>query len=96
MNDMVYEGNNPSLWERVSQRLGTYCRDLFDRGALMGSSPAEAFFVKCDAETNTLESRESGQIVALIGLAPAIPAEFIVVRITQSTSAIVVTGLNVS
>lgn len=96
MNDMVYEGNNPSLWERVSQRLSAYCRDLFDRGALMGSSPAEAFFVKCDAETNTLESREAGQVVALIGLAPAIPAEFIVVRITQSASAIAVTGLNVS
>lgn len=96
MNDMVYEGNNPSLWERVNQRLSAYCRDLFDRGALMGSSPAEAFFVKCDTETNTLESREAGQVIALIGLAPAIPAEFIVVRITQSASAIAVTGLNVS
>ncbi|MGH8683840.1 MAG: phage tail sheath family protein [Nitrosospira sp.] len=96
MNDLVYEGNSPFLWERVSQRLSAHCRDLFDRGALMGNSPAEAFFVKCDAETNTLESREAGQVVALVGLAPAIPAEFVVVRITQSASATAVTGLNVS
>jgi uncharacterized protein len=96
MNDLVYEGNSPFLWERVSQRLSAHCRDLFDRGALMGNSPAEAFFVKCDAETNTLESREAGQVIALVGLAPAIPAEFVVVRITQSASATAVTGLNVS
>lgn len=96
MSDLVYEGNSPYLWERVSQRLGAHCRDLFDQGALMGNSPAEAFFIKCDAETNTLGSREAGQVVALIGLAPVIPAEFVVVRITQSASATAVTGLNVS
>ncbi|SCX85901.1 hypothetical protein SAMN05216420_101125 [Nitrosospira sp. Nl5] len=96
MSDLVYEGNSSSLWERVAQRLSAHCRDLFDRGALMGNSPAEAFFVKCDAETNTPESREAGQVVTLVGLAPAIPAEFVVVRITQSASATAVTGLNIS
>jgi hypothetical protein len=67
---------------------------LFDRGALMGDSPAQAFFVKCDAETNTRESREAGTVIADVGLAPAVPAEFVVVRITQSASTIAVSGLN--
>jgi hypothetical protein len=95
MQDIVYEGNDPSLWERVAQRLTVHCQDLFDRGALMGDSPAQAFYVKCDDETNTRESREAGTIIADIGLAPAVPAEFVVVRITQSASSVAVTGLSV-
>ncbi|WON73509.1 phage tail sheath family protein [Nitrosospira sp. Is2] len=91
MNDLVFETNDGILWERVRQRLNAYCRDLFDRGALMGTSPTEAFFVKCDSETNTRETREAGLVVADVGLAPAVPAEFIIVRITQSASATVAT-----
>ena len=96
MNDLVYETNNQRLWERVRERLLDYCRNLFDQGALLGNSPAQAFFVKCDAETNTAERQEAGQVVAEVGLAPAVPAEFVVVRITQSAGTIVVTGLNVA
>ena len=96
MNDLVYETNNQRLWERVRERLLDYCRNLFDQGALLGNSPAQAFFVKCDAETNTAETQEAGQVVAEVGLAPAVPAEFVVVRITQSAGTIVVTGLNVA
>jgi hypothetical protein len=94
MHDLVFEGNDPLLWEHVGRRLTAHCRDLFDRGALMGDSPAQAFFVKCDAETNTRESREAGTVIADVGLAPAVPAEFVVVRITQSASTIAVSGLN--
>jgi len=96
MQDIVYEGNDPILWERVAQRLTVHCQDLFAQGALAGDSPAQAFFVKCDAETNARDSREAGAIVTDVGLAPAVPAEFVVVRIIQSASAIAVTGLNVS
>ncbi|HVW63481.1 MAG TPA: phage tail sheath subtilisin-like domain-containing protein [Nitrosospira sp.] len=95
MQDIVYEGNDPLLWERVAQRLTVHCQDLFSRGALAGDSPAQAFFVKCDAETNTRDSREAGRIITDVGLAPVAPAEFVVVRIIQSASAIAVTGLNV-
>jgi hypothetical protein len=95
MQDIVYEGNDPALWERVAQRLTVHCQELFDRGALMGDSPAQAFYVKCDDETNTRESREAGTIITDIGLAPAVPAEFVVVRITQSASSVAVTGLSV-
>lgn len=96
MSDLVYETNNPRLWECVRERLTDYCRILFDQGALMGSNPTQAFFVKCDAETNPVERQEAGEVVADVGLAPTIPAEFIVIRITQRPGTVVVTGLNVS
>ncbi|MGH7930468.1 MAG: phage tail sheath family protein [Candidatus Binatia bacterium] len=94
-NDLVFEPNGPPLWERVRERLGAYCYGLFQRGALKGLDPAEAFFVKCDAETNPLDVREAGQLICEVGLAPLTPAEFIVIRITQNpagASVTVVTG----
>lgn len=95
MSDLVYEINDQHLWERVRERLIDYCQNLFERGALVGNSPGEAFFVKCDTETNPPESRELGYVVADVGLAPVIPAEFIMVRITQRAGTIAVTGLEV-
>lgn len=96
MNDVVYETNDHHLWERVRERLADYCRKLFDQGALKGNSPEQAFYVKCDAETNTPERWEAGEVVAEIGLAPVVPLEFIVVRITQNASTTTVSGLNLS
>lgn len=84
LNDLVLEPNNHALWERVRDRLGTYCYELFQRGALKGHTPAEAFFIKCDAETNPLEGREQGQVICEIGFAALAPAEFIIVRITKN------------
>jgi hypothetical protein len=86
MRDVVFEPNGPPLWARVRDRLGAYCNELFQRGALKGARPAEAFFVKCDAETNPVDVREVGQLICEIGLAPLMPAEFIVVRLTQSAA----------
>jgi hypothetical protein len=94
MNDVVYESNDSHLWDRVRERLGDYCRNLFDQGALKGSSPEEAFYVKCDAETNSRENWEAGEVVAEVGLAPTVPMEFIVVRITQNASTTIVSGLS--
>jgi hypothetical protein len=88
MNDLVFEPNNPLLWDRVRERLGGYCYELFEGGALKGRDAAEAFFVKCDEELNSLEVREAGQVICEIGLAPLAPAEFIVIRITQSAAGI--------
>jgi hypothetical protein len=91
MNDLVFEPNEPSLWDRVRDRLGGYCYELFERGALKGRDPAEAFFVKCDAELNPLDVREAGQLICEVGLAPLTPAEFILIRITQSAAGTTVT-----
>jgi uncharacterized protein len=91
MQDLVFEANEPSLWDRVRERVGGYCYELFEGGALKGRDPAEAFFVKCDAETNPLDVREAGQLVCDVGLAPLTPAEFILIRITQSAAGPTVT-----
>ena len=52
----------------------------------MGRTPDEAFFVKCDEETNTPDVVDAGRVVTLIGVAPVKPAEFIVFRLSQYAS----------
>ena len=96
MDDLVFEPNGPPLWNRVGDRVGAYCYEMYHRGALKGRRPAEAFFVKCDAETNPLEVRTAGQLICEVGLAPVIPAEFIFVRITRNsvgTTTTILTGI---
>ena len=92
MAGVVYEPNEPRLWARISRELTTYFDGLFLQGALKGSTPQEAFYIKCDAEINPPEVREAGTVITEIGLAPAIPAEFVVVRIIHGASGITITG----
>ena len=54
-------------------------------GALFGATPAQAFFVKCDAETNPPDVIEAGQVICEIGIAPVKPAEFVIFRLSQFT-----------
>ncbi|HWS90138.1 MAG TPA: phage tail sheath subtilisin-like domain-containing protein [Pyrinomonadaceae bacterium] len=77
----TYEPNEPRLWVRIQRELGAYLRGLWVKGALVGQTPDQAFYVKCDAETNPPESREAGRAVTEVGIAPSAPAEFVVVRI---------------
>jgi hypothetical protein len=84
----VFEPNDAALWQRITATLTTYLRDLFRRGALAGAKPEEAFFVKCDAETNTPDVVAAGQAVTLVGFAPARPAEFVYVTIRRTTESV--------
>lgn len=84
----VFEPNDAALWRKIVATLTTYMRDLFRRGALTGAKPEEAFFVKCDAETNTPDVVAAGQAVTLVGFAPARPAEFIYVTIKRTTESV--------
>ena len=77
----TFEPNVPALWARIERELGTYLTGLWRAGALQGDSVTDAFFVRCDAELNPAATRERGQVVTEIGLAPSIPAEFIVVTV---------------
>lgn len=77
----TFEPNEPRLWVRIQRELTTYLTKLLRDGALKGATPEEAFYVKCNAETNPPDQRDVGQVVTEIGLAPLVPAEFIVVRI---------------
>lgn len=84
----VFEPNGEPLWRNIVATLTTYLRDLFRRGALAGAKPEEAFFVKCDAETNTPDVVAAGQAVTLVGFAPARPAEFVYVTIMRTTESV--------
>ena len=86
--DTVFEPNTFSLWIRLQRELSVYCESLWLQGALKGTLPQEAFYVKCDEETNPPESREMGKLVAEVGLAPTIPGEFIQLLLVQSSSGI--------
>ncbi len=80
---VVFEPNDQALWERVRRTITGMLLGLWREGALFGASPDQAFFVKCDGETNPPESIELGQLVTEIGIAPVTPAEFVIFRISQ-------------
>lgn len=83
---VVFEPNDHRLWKRVQRTISSFLTLLWRNGALMGTSPEQAFFVKCDDETNPAEVVDAGQLVVEIGLAPVKPAEFVIFRIGQMAS----------
>ncbi|NET46329.1 phage tail sheath subtilisin-like domain-containing protein [Okeania sp. SIO2B3] len=91
LTDTVFEPNDFRLWVRLERELSVYCESLWQQGAIQGAVPQEAFYVKCDEETNPPENREMGQVIAEVGLAPTIPGEFIQLLLVQSSSGITVT-----
>lgn len=80
---IVFEPNDYSLWKSIRRDISAFLTLLWRDGALMGRTPEEAFFVKCDEETNPPQVIDAGMVVTLIGIAPVKPAEFIVFRISQ-------------
>jgi hypothetical protein len=83
---VVFEPNDHRLWKRVQRTIASFLTLLWRNGALMGTSPEQAFYVKCDEETNPPEVVDAGQLVVEIGLAPSKPAEFVIFRIGQMAS----------
>jgi phage tail sheath protein FI len=79
----VFEPNTPALWAKISRNITAFLTTVWRSGALFGTTASEAFFVKCDAETNPPELRELGQVVTQIGVAIARPAEFVIFRVSQ-------------
>jgi phage tail sheath protein FI len=80
---VVFEPNDLNLWQRVKRTPNAFLVRVWRDGALFGATPGEAFYVKCDAETNPPEVVDAGQLVVEIGIAPVKPAEFVVFRIAQ-------------
>ncbi len=80
----VFEPNDRTLWKSVRSEISRFLTILYRDGALMGATPEEAFFVKCDEETNLPELIDLGQLTTVIGVAPVKPAEFIVFKIGQT------------
>ena len=80
----TFEPNNPATWDLVRNRTVAFLTNLYSLGMLVGGNPEEAFFVKCDAETNPPEQVDNGLLVCDIGVAPVSPAEFIMISLVQN------------
>lgn len=82
---VVFEPHTPALWQRVIRTLTDFLTNEWRSGALFGETAKQAFFIKCDAETNPASSREQGQLIVEIGVAIVKPAEFVIFRIQQTS-----------
>jgi hypothetical protein len=88
---VVFEPNNERLWARVCQSISDFLTQVWKDGALMGTTPEQAFFVKCDETTMTPNEIETGKLIVVIGVAPARPAEFVIFRLAQWRSGSAIT-----
>ena len=80
---VVFEPNNEKLWGRVKATITEFLTRVWRDGALLGTKPEEAFFVKCDRTTMTQDDIDNGRLICIIGVAPVKPAEFVIFRIAQ-------------
>ncbi len=88
---VVFEPNDQRLWARVRQTISDFLTRVWRDGALMGTTPEQAFFVKCDETTMLPDDIENGRLICLIGVAPVRPAEFVIFRIAQWRSGSAIT-----
>jgi len=80
---VVFEPNDEPLWSQIRLNIGAFMNNLFRQGAFAGTTPREAFFVKCDAETTTQDDVNLGIVNIVVGFAPLKPAEFVVISLQQ-------------
>jgi phage tail sheath protein FI len=79
----VFEPNDTPLWNALTQEVSAFMLGLFNQGAFAGTTPSQAFLVKCDATTTTASDIANGIVNILVGFAPLKPAEFVIVQIAQ-------------
>jgi len=80
---VVFEPNDDALWARIRRTISSFLVTEWRKGALFGLTPDEAFYVKCDRETNPAETIDLGQVLCEVGIAPVKPAEFVIFRLAQ-------------
>lgn len=84
---VVFECNDYRLWKSITRDVSAFLTRVWRDGALLGRTPDEAFFVRCDRETNPDEEIDAGRVTTVIGMAPVKPAEFVVFKVSMSASA---------
>ena len=80
---VVFEPNDEPLWAQIRLNVGAFMHDLFRQGAFQGTTPREAYFVKCDKETTPQSDIDKGIVNIVVGFAPLKPAEFVIIKIQQ-------------
>jgi len=79
----VFEPNDHRLWAKLRRDVRNFLMTLYSQGMLFGATPGQAFFVKCDEDNNPKFTRDLGQVIVDVGVAPVKPAEFVIFRIRQ-------------
>jgi uncharacterized protein len=85
---VVFEPNDEPLWAQIRLNVGAFMQNLFRQGAFQGTSPRDAYFVRCDSTTTTQADINLGIVNILVGFAPLKPAEFVVIKLQQMAGAI--------
>ena len=80
---VIFEPNDVPLWNAIRTTIENFMLGLFHQGALQGTTPSQAFQVKCDASTTTPDDVANGIVNIVVAFAPLRPAEFVVVKIAQ-------------
>ena len=80
---VVFEPNDEPLWAQIRLNLGTFMHNLFRQGAFQGTTPQQAYFVKCDKETTSQNDIDRGVVNIVVGFAPLKPAEFVIIKLQQ-------------
>jgi phage tail sheath protein FI len=80
---VVFEPNDEPLWAQIRLNIGAFMNGLFRQGAFQGTTPKDAYFVKCDKETTTQTDINLGVVNIIVGFAPLKPAEFVVIKLQQ-------------
>jgi phage tail sheath protein FI len=80
---VVFEPNDEPLWAQIRLNVGAFMNTLFRQGAFQGTTPRDAYFVKCSSETTTQTDIDNGIVNIVVGFAPLKPAEFVVIKIQQ-------------
>jgi len=78
-----FESNDKGTWDNITSKTKAFLATLFQKGMFAGGNPEESFYVKCDAETNPPLAVDNGRLVCQIGVAPVIPAEYIMIQVVQ-------------
>ncbi|MCX6922908.1 MAG: phage tail sheath subtilisin-like domain-containing protein [Verrucomicrobia bacterium] len=87
---VVFEPNDEPLWAQIRLNFGAFMHNLFRQGAFQGTTPRDAYFVKCDKETTTQNDIDLGIVNIVVGFAPLKPAEFVVIKLQQIAGQIAV------
>ena len=80
---VVFEPNDEPLWASIRLNVQSFMQELFTKGAFAGTTPQQAYLVKCDSETTTPTDQANGVVNIVVGFAPLYPAEFVVLQIQQ-------------
>jgi len=78
----VFESNDESLRQRVARDVRYFLKDLWEKGALQGEVPSEAFLVACNDENNTQAVIDQGMLVVDVWVNPVQTNEFVHLKLT--------------